>query len=881
MCSPRRFLSFRFPEYKRKCQNTFRKEVERVWGIVAAEPGTKRPAPAGEGDPGDINEAEGSDDNMEYDSDNSTAVSGSGTRYMVVSPSSGNMLNRRLQKSYKAQNNSGASSRQGSPSIAAESPASHEPLFVEDRRPDPSLLGGSGTTKAENGASAAVIDPVGTPAAAVAKTPKRSEKRRRVSKGDRGRGSGPVPDGVEEVANYRAPRPNTRYSDLGGAAAALQDVREVIEVMFTHIELFVHLGTQPPHGVLLHGPPGCGKTLLAHAIAGELDVPFFKVSAPALVGSASGDSERSIRALFDQAMLECRRSTHGCLIFVDEIDVIAPKRENAQREMERRIVAQLLSCMDELTLDNCGGKPVLVLGATNRPDSLDHAMRRAGRFDREVAMTVPDESARKSILEVLCGKLRVEGDFDFAELASRTPGYVGADFVALVNEASLLAVSRAFGGLLPQQTELMSGAATPEPSVPQTPIVVGGEEASDVSSGGGTVSTPGPATTDSPNAAAMAVDAPTDLGQPGSVGGGEGGTGAMGSLAWRTGASNALRRRVAPFTPEQLVGLYVTHADFEAALGKVQPSAKREGFATIPEVSWDDVGALGGPRQELEDAIALPLKNPELCRQVGIPRPPGVLLYGPPGCGKTLLAKAVANGTHANFISVKGPELLNKFVGESERAVRQVFLRARTSSPCIVFFDELDALCPVRDNDSSTRNTQRLVNQLLTEMDGFDSDPAKQVFVIAATNRPDIIDPAMLRPGRLDKLVYVDVPGPEGREAILRTHARKITLAADVDLAGLAADTETQGYTGADLAAVVREAGTLALRRLARLAQGDVSKIASPSICKADLAGALGKVAPSVSNRDLARYRGMQRKIRGSRGSIPEKAPPPPPQTEA
>jgi ribosome biogenesis ATPase len=812
------------------------------------------------------------------------------------------MLNRRLQKSYKAQNNSEGTPQEafiattanaaredgdaaGDAGTGGSGPASTEGLFFEDRHPDPTLLSarrgpGGGVGDAAAAAAAAGAGPASMQSTPTpAKTPKRADKRRRVSKGSVSRSSSkaredpPIADGVNEVVSYRAPRPTARYSDLGGADSALQDVREVIEVMFTHIELFIHLGTQPPHGVLLHGPPGCGKTLLAHAIAGELDVPFYKVSAPALVGSASGDSERSIRSLFEQATHECRRSTHGCLIFIDEIDVIAPKRESAQREMERRIVAQLLSCMDELTLDNCGGKPVLVIGATNRPDSLDAAMRRAGRFDREVGMTVPDAAARKSILTVLCGKLRVDGDFDFTELAARTPGYVGADFVSLVNEASLLAVSRAFGGLLALPDERGASAAADSAAlvVAPAPGAVG-------TTAGLDAATAAPSGAPAPDSVMSHADSVPPTGPPLSEQSDD--VSARGSLSWRTGASDAIRQRVAPFSVEQLAGLFVTRADFEAALPRVQPSAKREGFATIPEVSWADVGALGGPRQELEDAIVLPLKHPEMCREVGIPRPPGVLLYGPPGCGKTLLAKAVANGTHANFISVKGPELLNKFVGESERAVRQVFLRARTSAPCIIFFDELDALCPVRDNDSGSRNTQRLVNQLLTEMDGFDADPTKQVFVIAATNRPDIIDPAMLRPGRLDKLVYVDVPGPEGRVAILRTQTRRVTLAADVDLAELAADGMTFGYTGADLAALVREAGTLALRRLAKLADGDLGSITSPSISAADLVGALDKVAPSVSVRDLARYRGMKRKLRGSRGAVSEKKTAMPPSSE-
>ena len=496
--------------------------------------------------------------------------------------------------------------------------------------------------------------------------------------------------------------------------------------------------------------------MLAHAIAGELDVPFFKVSAPALVGSASGDSERSIRALFAEVMDECKGSTRGCMMFIDEIDVITPKRETAQREMERRIVAQLLSCLDELTVANTGGKPVLVLGATNRPDSIDPALRRAGRFDREISIPIPNLKQRQNILTKICQPLRLGEEITFDVLATKTPGYVGADLKALVNEASLLAVCRAAKDIISGGKK---GKSPQEPSPLDTMAVdtaVAGSAADDMQNAQATASVDAPA--DAANAEGAAHTQMTTTSQetiaqspralptclentpetPGQT------------LSERSQASSDLRLHDKPFTAQQMSKLCVLLADFEGALLRVQPSAKREGFATVPEVTWNDVGALSGPRRELEDAAVLPLQHPELCRKVGIPRPPGVLLYGPPGCGKTLLAKAVANSSNANFISIKGPELLNKFVGESERAVRMVFHRARTSSPCIIFFDELDALCPKRENDSGSRGSQRLVNQLLTEMDGFDNNPDKQVFVIAATNRPDIIDPAMLRPANLN-----------------------------------------------------------------------------------------------------------------------------------
>ena len=671
----------------------------------------------------------------------------------------------------------------------------------------------------------------------------------------------------------------------------MQDVRELVEIMFTNVELFKHLGSQPPRGVLLHGPPGCGKTLLAHAVAGELGVPFFKVSAPALVGGHSGDSERSIRNLFKEVTETCISSSHGCLVFIDEIDVITPKRETSQREMERRMVAQLLSCLDELSLDQTDGKPVLVMGATNRPDSIDPALRRAGRFDREISIPIPNLQQRENILRVLCNNLRIDGDFDIRQLAQKTPGYVGADLTALVNEASLFAVSRAATSLVSATAATTAtggggGAAAAAAAAPELDGVTTGKTptnatASASSEGGHAmeasssvvpVGTPAAGAAD----AADAVDDGSGSGaapaepvlqmkfQVKSSSVGEGST-----LEERAVSSKRIRAQTTPFTSEQMATLFVTLQDFEAALPRVQPSAKREGFATVPEVTWDDVGALAGPRRELEDAAVLPLTNPELCRRVGIPRPPGVLLYGPPGCGKTLLAKAVANGSHANFISIKGPELLNKYVGESERAVRQVFQRARASSPCIIFFDELDALCPKRENDSNSRGSQRLVNQLLTEMDGFEGSADKQIFVIAATNRPDIIDQAMLRPGRLDKLVYVDIPSATARAEILLAHTRKLNLGDDVVLTTLAEDARCTGFTGADLAALVREAGTCALRRL--VASSAVISIETPpSIVTADFEMAFGKVFPSVSPRDLNRYRGMQKKLRGARAVIQE-----------
>jgi len=399
------------------------------------------------------------------------------------------------------------------------------------------------------------------------------------------------------------------------------------------------------------------------------------------------------------------------------VDAITPKRDSAGREMERRIVAQLLTCMDDLKESN-----VIVMGATNRPDALDPALRRAGRFDREIAMGIPDEKARAHILAKMTSAMRLAGDLDTKLLARLTPGFVGADLAALTQEAALCAVVRAF----------------------------------------------------------------KDLGADGRV---------------------DSEGKPEPYTPQEMENLAVEMIDFRVALEKVQPSARREGFTTIPDVNWKDVGALSEVRTDLDAAICEPIRKSELFKQLGLTVPCGVLLFGPPGCGKTLLAKAVANASGANFIAVKGPELLNKYVGESERAVRLVFQRATTSSPCVIFFDELDALVPRRSSEGST-STERVVNQMLTEMDGVTQ--RSQVYVIAATNRPDIVDPAMLRPGRLDRLLFVPLPSEAGRLEILRAHAQRLPLADDVDLPHIAK--VCAGFSGADLAALVREAAMQAIR---------------------------------------------------------------------
>ena len=557
--------------------------------------------------------------------------------------------------------------------------------------------------------------------------------------------------------------PTARYSDLGGIESILEEIKDLVERPFRNPELYQHLGVDPPRGILLHGAPGSGKTSLAMAIAGELQVPLLKVSAPELVSGMSGESEGRIRELFDQA-----RASAPCLLFLDEIDAITPKRETAQREMERRIVAQLLTCMDDLSRSTA---QIMVIGATNRPDSLDPALRRAGRFDRELQLGIPSEAARLKILQVVCARMRLAAftpeqstESLLKDIARNTPGYVGADIKALTQEAANVAIRR----------------------IVQTGVLLDDPQAS------------------------------------------------------------------------------IAAADFRIAMDKIQPSATREGFAVVPDTRWEDIGALQYVRDELRMAVVEPIRHAEKFEAVGITAPAGVLLWGPPGCGKTLLAKAVANESHSNFISVKGPELLNKYVGESERAVRQVFERARQSAPCVVFFDELDALCP-RRSDESDSATSRVVNQLLTEMDGLEG--RRQVFILAATNRPDIIDPAMTRPGRLDKLLYVNLPTPPERAEILSAISRKTPWAADVDLASIALDARCNTFSGADLAALVREAALAAVRESIEM---DVASKADPthqmqldssvlSVSATHIEAAFTRVSPSVSSSDLASYEALHR----------------------
>mmetsp|Transcript_11754 Transcript_11754/g.33767 ORF Transcript_11754/g.33767 Transcript_11754/m.33767 type:complete len:840 (-) Transcript_11754:1601-4120(-) len=643
----------------------------------------------------------------------------------------------------------------------------------------------------------------------------KSTKRKKPSSARRGStksgASGPGMSGKDAGANSceAVPRPTERYSDLGGMGDVLTQIRQLVEYPLVRPEVYRHLGVDPPRGVLLRGPPGCGKTHLVNSIAGQLGIPYFRVSSPELVSGMSGESEARIRELFQTAS-----DSAPAIVFLDELDAIAPKRSDG-KGMEKRMVAQLLTCLDMLDpKNNRQMAPVIVMGATNRAESIDAALRRAGRFDKEIMIGVPDEEARMNILKTMTKNMKLGGDFNLKVLARRTPGYVGADVRSLTKEAAVIAINRIFKNVLVDQ------------KLP-----------SDM------------------------IDEENDNPPP-----------------------------VTPLSAEEMESLHITMQDFLDAIPKVQPSSKREGFATVPGVSWDDIGALRSVREELTLSVLEPIRNPEKFQALGIPLPAGVMLYGPPGCGKTLLAKAIANESGANFISVKGPELLDKYVGESERSVRLVFERARASSPCVVFFDELDSLCPKRGGDSSGGGvSERVVNQLLTEMDGLES--RRSVFVIAATNRPELIDPAMMRPGRLDKLLYVSLPEPEDRVSILKAISCNINFSPDVDLHEIGTSSRAEGYSGADCSALLREAGLAVLKESY---SDDPTSIKGPnpsdmevetktsecvsasSLCirPRHFEYAFDHVAPSVSRKDQARYQRMRDRMAHarSRGSVAAEA---------
>lgn len=499
--------------------------------------------------------------------------------------------------------------------------------------------------------------------------------------------------------------PEVTYEDIGGLEEEIRRVREMIEIPMKHPEVFDKLGITPPKGVLLYGPPGCGKTLLAKALANEINAYFAVINGPEIMSKYYGQSEENLRKVFEEA-----EKNAPALIFIDEVDAIAPKRENVTGEVERRVVSQLLTLMDGL---KARGK-VVVIAATNIPNAIDPALRRPGRFDREIEIGVPDIDGRKEILLIHTRGMSLKDEVNLDQIARMTHGYVGADIAALTKEAAMKTMRR----VIPQ---------------------VHGEE--------------------------------VEISQ------------------------NILNQ------------LEVTHEDFMQAFHEIEPSGMREAFVEVPNVKWEDIGGLEDVKEELKEAVELPLKNPGVFKKVGIEAPKGILLHGPPGCGKTLLAKGVATESEANFIAIRGPELLSKWVGESEEGVRRVFRRARQVAPCIIFFDEIDALAGTRGQEVGTKVTERVLNQLLTELDGIEK--LERVTVISATNRPDLLDPALLRPGRLDSLIEIPMPDKKARVKIFEVHTRDMPLK-DVSLENLAERTEN--FSGADIAALCREAGMFAIR---------------------------------------------------------------------
>ena len=547
--------------------------------------------------------------------------------------------------------------------------------------------------------------------------------------------------------------PLVTYEDIGGLHGEIQRIREMVELPLRHPELFQRLGIEPPKGIFLYGPPGCGKTLVAKAVASESDANFYVISGPEIMSKFYGESEARLREIFQKA-----QESAPSIIFIDEMDSIAPKREEVTGEVERRVVAQLLSLMDGMAARG----NIIVIGATNRPNAIDPALRRPGRFDREIEIGVPDKTSRHEILQVHTRAMPLTLDVDLHRLSDICHGYTGADISALCREAAMKALRRYL------------------PSI------------------------------------------------------------------------NLEEERV---PGEMLEKMQVNLDDFKTAYREITPTAMREVYIEVPSVNWADVGGLTDVKQELQEAVEWPIKKPEAFTRVGIRPPKGILLFGPPGCGKTMLARAVATESEANFISIKGPELFSKWVGESEKGIREVFKKGRSAAPSIVFFDELDSVAPRRGTDlGDSGASERVISQLLTEMDGIES--LVNVVVIGASNRPDIIDPAILRPGRFDRLIYVPAPDHATRLQILKIHTRNMPLTPDVDLDQITS--QTAGYSGADIEAVCREAGLISLRR----------DIETKSVTLEDFRDAMERVKPSVTPDMENWYRGFRKRFKKERAAL-------------
>jgi transitional endoplasmic reticulum ATPase len=533
--------------------------------------------------------------------------------------------------------------------------------------------------------------------------------------------------------------PRVSYEDIGGLKNEVQKVREMIELPLRHPEIFDRIGIEAPKGVLLHGPPGTGKTLLAKAVANETNANFYSISGPEIMSKFYGESEERLREVFKEA-----EENAPSIIFIDEIDSIAPKREEVSGDVEKRVVSQLLTLMDGL---QSRGK-LVVIGATNRPNAIDPALRRPGRFDREIDIGIPDEQGRLDILLIHSRGMPLTEDVNLESIAKVTHGFVGADLEALSKEAAMRSLRRIL----------------PEINLEQPKIPV-----------------------------------------------------------------------------EILNKIKITKQDFDEALRDVQPSAMREVLVQRPNVGWEDIGGLQQVKEELAEAIEWPLKHANLFAEANVEPPKGILLYGPPGTGKTMIAKAVAATSEANFISIKGPELISKWVGESEKGVREVFRKARQAAPCVIFFDELDAVAPRRGgSEGDAHVTERLLSQMLTELDGLED--LKGVVVIGATNRPDIIDEALLRPGRFDRILEVPAPDKEARKHIFQIHTKKKPLESDVNLDKLVEMTE--GMTGADIAALVNAAAMTAIKEHVRQKSGSKLRISMRYF-----ETALNKIKKKLGNR--------------------------------
>lgn len=655
------------------------------------------------------------------------------------------------------------------------------------------------------------------------------------------------PDAAVDVKEEHAF--DVTYEDIGGLNEEVRKIREMVELPLKHPEIFERLGIEPPKGVLLHGPPGTGKTLLAKAVANETNSNFIVINGPEIMSKFYGESEANLRKKFEEA-----EKNAPSIIFIDEIDAIASKREESKGEVERRVVAQLLTIMDGL---KSRGK-VVVIAATNIPNSIDPALRRPGRFDRELEIGVPNAEGRLNILKIHTRGMPLYSTNDAIKNSGISEDdknlmFRFSEYIEKRGEISESNLNDALEKFKVKEKESLSRDSPDKKDSPEKEKSRKDEPERDIASEVRRIKSLMHFITDDKKIVNLKEIAMRTHGF----------VGADLSALSKEAAMNVLRKVLPDINiddkdetipDEILMKLQISMDDFYESMKTVRPSALREVFIEIPNVKWNDVGGLEEIKQELKEAVEWPIKNPESFTRLGVKPPKGILIYGPPGTGKTMLAKAVANESEANFILVKGPELLSKWVGESEKAIRQVFHKARQTAPTIIFFDEIDSIAPRRSsNDDSNRVTETVVNQMLTEMDGLEE--MNKVVIIAATNRPDIMDTALLRPGRFDRIILAPVPDTSAREQIFRIHLSKMSLADDVDIKMLAKKTE--GYVGADIEAICREAAILTLRE----------DMGAKEVSMRFFEAALDKVKPSV-NKDISKaYEELQDKFRQARGA--------------